>query len=257
MRRYTGERAAMTSRAKQHSVGVTVFLVMAALFLGTTPAKAQFGFGGLGGGFGYGFGFGGVAPHPEGIINQIAVVTAGRGYQGPSRTPYAGNSNAYFNHVRDNGFVERYNVDRREPSYNRYVPTSARAAAPSPAAAAPEKPLLPLASFYDAQGQLARPADSPAAGELKEKRATFDQASQVVLDESKKSGVASMAAVTDARQKLIDYGRPALQYVRAHETARLADTFHLFLLSLYESLAQAANPAQAAGAPAPPTAHSS
>ncbi len=246
----------MTSRAKQHSVGVTVFLAMAALFLGTTPAKAQFGFGGLGGGFGYGFGFGNV-PHPEGFINQLALVTAGRGYQGPTRTPYAGNSNAYFNHVRDNGFVERYNVDRREPSYYRYVPTSARAAAPSRAAATPEKPLLPLASFYDAQGQLGWPADSPTSRELKEKQATFDQASQVVLDESKKSGVASMAAVTDARQKLIDYGRPALQYVRGHETARLADTFHLFLLSLYESLAQAANPTQAAGAATPPAAHSS
>ena len=234
----------MTSRAKHHSALVTALLATAALFLGTTPARAQFGFGGLGGGFGYGFGFGGIAPHPEGIINQIAVVTAGRGYQGPTRTPYANNSNAYFNHVRDNGFVERYNVDRREPSYYRYVPTTARAATP-------EKPSIPLASFYDAEGKLVWPADSPTGGELKDKRAAFDEVSHVVLDESKKSGVASMAAVTDARQKLIDYGRPALQYVRAHETARLADTFHLFLLSLYESLAQAANPSPAtAAAPA-------
>jgi hypothetical protein len=160
----------------------------------------------------------------------------------PTRTPYAGDSNAYFNHVRDNGFVERYNVARREPSYYRYVPTSATAAPPSPAPAAPEKVSLPLASFYDANGQFAWPADSPISGDLKEKRASFDQASQVVLDETKKNGVASMASVTDARQKLVDYGRPALSYVRAHETARLADTFHLFMLSLYESLAQAANP---------------
>jgi len=222
---------------------------MAALFLGTTPARAQFGFGGLGGGFGYGFGFGNV-PHPEGIINQIAGITASRGYQGPTRTPYKGDANAYFNHVRDNGFVDRYNPDRREPSYYRYVPTTARVATP-------EKPLIPLASFYDPQGQLAWPADSPTSGELKEKRATFDQASHVVLDESKKSGVASMATVTEARQKLIDYGRPALQYVRGHETARLADTFHLFLLSLYESLAQAANPTPAAGAATAPADHSS
>jgi hypothetical protein len=237
----------MTSRANHHSVGVTVFLAMAALFLGgTTQARAQYGFGG---GFGWGLGFGfRQVPPPIEYINQKSLVDAARGYQGPTRTPYAGSSNAYFNHVRDNGFVERYNVDRREPSYYRYVPTSARAAAP-------EKPLIPLASFYDPQGQIAWPADSPANGELKEKRATFDQASQIVLDESKKSGVASMAAVTDARQKLIDYGRPALQYVRGHETARLADTFHLFLLSLYESLAQAANPAQVAGT-TPPATHS-
>ena len=44
-----------------------------------------------------------------------------------------------------------------------------------------------------------------------------------------------------ARNCSITAGR-ALQYVRAHETPRVADTFHLFLLSLYESLAQAANP---------------
>ena len=52
----------------------------------------------------------------------------------------------------------------------------------------------------------------------------------------------SMASVTDARQKLLDYGQAgAGVHVRAHETPRIADTFHMFLLSLYESLAQAAN----------------
>jgi hypothetical protein len=30
--------------------------------------------------------------------------------------------------------------------------------------------------------------------------------------------------------------------IRTYTTPRVADTFHLFLLSLYESLAQAANP---------------
>ena len=46
-------------------------------------------------------------------------------------------------------------------------------------------------------------------------------------------------------------GGPALQYVRTHETPRVADTFHLFLLSLYESLAQAVNPQAPAAATAP------
>ena len=87
------------------------------------------------------------------------------------------------------------------------------------------------------------------AGELNEKRESFDAASQTVLAETKKNGAASIATVTNARQKLLDYGRPALQYVRAHETPRIADTFHLFLLSLYESLAQAVN-----APPAPPAA---
>lgn len=240
----------MTSKAKHKTSGATLFLAAAVLLFGTAPARAQWG---MGMGFGWGWGLFRPAPSPTQYIYQNALVDAGRGYSGPSRTPYANDSNAYFNRVRDNGFVERYNVARREPSYYRYVPTSNVAAAPSPAPAAPEKPSLPLASFYDGHGQFAWPADSPTTGDLKDKRDAFEQVSHVVLDESKQNGVASIAAVTDARQKLVDYGRPALQYVRAHETARLADTFHLFLLSLYESLAQAANPTQTAStASAPP-----
>ena len=71
-------------------------------------------------------------------------------------------------------------------------------------------PSLPLASFYNAEGQIVWPADAPTAGDLKEKRGVFDQASQAVLAELKKNGVASIATVTDARQKLLDYGRPGL-----------------------------------------------
>jgi hypothetical protein len=39
---------------------------------------------------------------------------------------------------------------------------------------------------------------------------------------------------------LLDYGKPALHLLRSKSTVRVADAFHLFLLSLYESLAQAA-----------------
>ena len=73
----------------------------------------------------------------------------------------------------------------------------------------------------------------------------------MVLAETKKNGVASVATVTDARQKLLDYGRPGLQYVRAHENPRVSDTYHMFLLSLYESLAHAVNLPAAAAAPTP------
>ncbi len=61
--------------------------------------------------------------------------------------------------------------------------------------------------------------------------------------------------MTDARSKLVDYGRPALEYIRDNSTPRIADTFHLFLLSLYDSLGQAATvPRQGgpASTPAPP-----
>ena len=91
---------------------------------------------------------------------------------------------------------------------------------------------------------------APADGDLKAKRDTSDKACDVVLQETRREGVASLASVTDARQKLLDYGRPALASARARETPRVADTFHMFLLSLYDSLAQAASPSSA---PPPPT----
>jgi hypothetical protein len=107
---------------------------------------------------------------------------------------------------------------------------------------------VPLASFFDKENQFVWPGDSPTDGDLKAKRSTFDEASQAVLTETKKNGVASIASVTVARQKLIDYGQPALKFVRTHATPRIADLFHVFLLSVYESLAQAVNPTSAAGA---------
>ena len=48
--------------------------------------------------------------------------------------------------------------------------------------------------------------------------------------------------MTFAREKLLVYGQPALQVIRSTTTPRIAENFHNFLLSLYDSLAQAANP---------------
>jgi hypothetical protein len=232
----------MTSRARRGNVFLTVFLAAVAFGSGPNRAEAQWG---MGMGFGGWGGFSQV-PKPESFINSMALVAAARPSTAPGGRPYGNDGNAYFNHVRDNGFVERYNVDRRSASsyqYGAYPPVARSSAAPIQTAmnVTPPKPLIPLSTFYQADNTIAWPPDGPVEGDLKEKRASFDQASHVVLAETKKSGVASVAAVTDARQKLVEYGRPALQYVRARETPRLADTFHLFLMSLYESLAQAAN----------------
>jgi hypothetical protein len=235
----------MTSRARVGRLFPAVLAVAAAVLLLPERAHAQFGFGGFGGGMGFGFGFNQV-PSPTGFIYQESLAASNRPQNLPSRNVYANNSNSYLNHVRDNGFVDRYSADRREmPSY--------RNAARPQAAAAPQVPSLPLSSFYNAENVLVWPLDSPMEGDLKEKRSVFDQSSEVVLSESKKNGVASMASVTDARNKLLDYGRPALAYTRAHDTPRISDSFHMFMLSLYESLAQAVNPGPTASA-APPTA---
>jgi hypothetical protein len=246
MMRPREEQPVTTRKIDCKRVGLSILAAWAIVVREPTSARAQYGFGF--GGFGWGFGIGRTVPAPIEYLNSKSLVDASRGYTGPSATPYAGNSNAYFNHIRDNGLVERYSVARHEPSYYRYPSAPPPAlGATSSAAPTPDKPMLPLTSFYDAEGRLVWPADSPTSGDLKQKQDTFDRSSLAVLDETKKSGVASLASVTDARQKLLEYGRPALQYIRSHQTPRVADTFHLFLLSLYESLAQAVNPPQAAG----------
>ena len=52
--------------------------------------------------------------------------------------------------------------------------------------------------------------------------------------------------VTDCSRR-----QPALQLIRSHSTPRIAENFHQFLLSLYDSLAAAANPTELASAAKP------
>jgi hypothetical protein len=237
---------------------VFLAVVVAALAFGSQPrcARAQFGLG-FGGGFGgFGWGFGGFSqvPKPESFLYSKALVDAGRGTQLPSRDVYANNPNSYINHLRDNGFVERYPVGRGYPvRYASGPPVAAPGPALTPTAltVTQQMPALPLSSFYDGKNELVWPGDAPTAGDLQQKRQVFNKSSESVLAELKKNGVASVASVIDARQKLLEYGRPGLQYLRTHDTPRVADTYHLFLLSLYESLAQAVNP-PAAAVPAQP-----
>jgi hypothetical protein len=211
---------------------------------GTSSARAQWGHGWGWGGFG-GFNY---VPSPTSFLNQQAHLNASRAGPPVSNRPYAGSTNAYFNRVRDNGFVSHYDVQRRRPPGERPRPPASlgdQALAQTeiqPAAASTRpQPIIPLASFFDASRSLVWPGEAPATGDLKAKRDVSDESSLAVLDETKQHGAASVAAVADARQKLLDYGRPALQEVRTQATPRVADTFHLFLLSLYESLAQAAS----------------
>jgi hypothetical protein len=234
----------MIPAAKRGHVLLTTVLVAAASHFGASRSEAQFGLGmGLGGG-GFGFyGFGNTVQQPADFMNQVALAQMNH-IRGPiHNNVYAGDPNAYFNRVRDNGFVDRYYPDRREPSYYGYASRPrAQRTTPTAATTAPARPVVPLKTFFNDKNQLVWPGDAPLGGDLKEKRDAVDKACLAVLDESKGNAVASIASVTEARQKLLDYGRPALADVRAKDTPRVADSFHLFLLSLYDSLAQAANP---------------
>ena len=103
--------------------------------------------------------------------------------------------------------------------------------------------MYPIASFFNATRQLVWPGESPATDELKPKRDISDQACLVVLELFEKHRSAPITTVTDARQKLLDYGQPALRVIRSVSTPTIAESFHTFLLSLYDSLAATANPA--------------
>jgi hypothetical protein len=97
-----------------------------------------------------------------------------------------------------------------------------------------------LANFFNKDQQLIWPSSSPISGELGKKQATADLAALAVLNEYDLKGLARLSTVTDARQKLLDYGRPALQQVREQSTPAIADAFHGFLLALYSNLGAAA-----------------
>lgn len=251
----------MTAQRLRPSWLAVLVIVMA---IGSIPGPAHaqrgggFGFGGLG----WGFGMFSSVPLPTTYLNQKSLVDAGRGYRGPSATPYAGNSNAYFDRVRDNGFVPRYSVERQpgnfyqrgspgepglsgSPGQPAAEPSRARRGAGTAGSEPPARPVRPLTSFYTPDHHLLWPADAPI-GDLKDKRSAADSAAAIVFSETQQSGVASLASVTDARQKLIAYGRPALEEIRNHDTAAVADLFHAYLLSLYDSLALAATPGLAA-----------
>jgi len=243
----------MRNKRRPHGV-LTLLLGFIALGLCSQPALADWG-------MGYGWGWGGFgfhnAPSPTNFLNQHALTRAAAGSQAPpSRTPLANNPNAYFNRLRDPGFVSHYDARRRQPPSYRPEPTrslgnSRRAEAQPAADTSAPNPIAPLASFFDASQTLVWPNESPTGGDLKEKRVVSDQAALAVLEETKRQSVASISSVTHARQKLIAYGQPALREIRAQTTAVIADTFHRFMLSLYDSLAQASWPPDAIPGSAP------
>jgi hypothetical protein len=217
-----------------------LILGAAVLGLGSNQARGDWRWGWGFGGFNY-------VPSPTDFLNQQALVNAARAGSPPSNNVYAGNPNSYLNRIRDNGFVPSYDVVRRVPPARR--PNPPVSPGERPGGQAPPQtvntvpaPVVPLPSFFNDARQLVWPSDAPVAGDLKRKRDISDEGCLVVLGEFQMLGRASIASVTDSRQKLLDYGQPALQEIRTYATPRVADTFHLFLLSLYESLAQAANP---------------
>jgi len=238
----------MMSKKRSPHGQLTLLFGVIALGSASNTARADFG-------MGYGFGWGGMGlrtvPSPGDFLSQHALTRAAAGAQGvPSRTPYANNPNSFINRLRDPGFVSHRDVRRREPPAYQPEPTrssgnsgrvEARPAADTPA----PTPITPLANFFDAALTLRWPSDSPTGGDLQGRRDRSDQATLAVFEETRRQSTASISSAAHARQKLVDYGQPALQKIRAQATPAIADTFHRFLLSLYDSLAHAAEPPDA------------
>jgi hypothetical protein len=237
-----------------------VFILLGALVvleIGASQARAQYGMGGMG------WGFMGMrmVPSPSESINQHSMIMAGKpSGPPPSNNVYANNPNSYINRVRDNGFTSHYSVGSRRPAgvaggFRRPYTgsqSSTAAPAPQPESVAPSRPLIAIGSFFDDARKLVWPNDAPISGDLLDKRNTSDQACLTVADLVEKYRAAPITTVTDARQKLLDYGQPALSEIRSHSTPRIADAFHLFLLTLYDSLAQAGEPPSSGAAAIPP-----
>jgi hypothetical protein len=243
--------------------GGTVFGAAAIVLLGSGRVEAQWGYGGFWGGFNVG-GWSNAALLND--VNQRSQIAARNAFATRSSIGggniYGGNPNAYINHVRNarsDTFFDRQDISTRRTAGSRAtaaptlamsgrLPTGAATPAPQPAgsdaatAASRNPRVLPLASFFTAVGQLAWPSEAPTNGDLAPKRQAVDRSARAVRDQSGRGEPASISLVTEARTRLLDYGRPALAYVRQHTTPAVADSFNNFLLSLYDSLGAAAEP---------------
>jgi hypothetical protein len=237
------------------AMAVTILAGTAALF-GGGRAEAQWGYGGYGifGGFGnY------QAREVTDFYNQRSLI-AGQAAYAARGGGGGNNANMYYNHAMDRDYYPKFDTRSRSGVVDlRYGPAPAASTTPAPAPAPAAttmaaRPVLPLNRFFNGENTLVWPADSPMSGDLGTKRQASDAACLAVLKQKNAQGYALVATVTEARGKLVDYGQPALQFLRTYSTPRIADTFHLFLLSLYDSLGQAAQPAPRAPAVSAPPA---
>jgi hypothetical protein len=229
---------------------LVLLAAMTAMEIGSREARAMYG-------MDMGF-FGGFnpAPSPTQFIHSHALIRAGQPSTAPGPLRINNHPDSAANRARNSGFSSHYGVDsRRSPAFevDRRVERAREArnnptqpATPSPPAVA-ARPIFPIGSFFDTSRKLGWPSDSPVADDLQGKRDDSDQACLVVADKVVKYGASPITLVTFAREKLLVYGQPALQMIRSTSTPRIAENFHNFLLSLYDSLAQAANPPEVTG----------
>src|SRR5262249_37316043 len=111
-----GERPMTRSRWSWPDL-LPILLGFTVLGLHPAQARAQCG-------IGYGWRWGGTANPTTQLLTQHALQRGAAALQSrPSRRPYANTPNAYFNRLRDNGFVSHYDVRRHRPPTYQPAPT--------------------------------------------------------------------------------------------------------------------------------------
>jgi hypothetical protein len=205
-------------------------------------AKAQFGFDY---GLGMGFGLGHQTPASVDFLNDHALA---RGAAAAASRPQ--NLRAPIPVSKDVDFFNRYDVEtrmsmeegiaRRRMAYRAPTTTTRNQAPPvaSNPPPRPSRPRVPLASFFDTARRLVWPADAPTHGDFAAKKSASDAKTLELLEELERKGYARISTAADARTMLLNYGQPALQYLRDTTTPRLSDAFHIFLMSLCDSIGQ-------------------
>ncbi|HEV3120982.1 MAG TPA: hypothetical protein VGY53_03730, partial [Isosphaeraceae bacterium] len=117
-----------------------------------------------------------------------------------------------------------------QPLQDRY---SARTGTPTGGNAAPKPPApgIGIDHLVDKNGKPRWPAGIATDIDLATARTAADEAIVTAFQEYQSKGSASVSSVADAKQKLADYGNPALKRTRARNRARAQG-----LLSYLETL---------------------
>jgi hypothetical protein len=207
-------------------------------WLSADRAQAQGAFGG------FGWGLGPVTPASVNFLNDHAIARVG---SVAARQPQ--NLRAPMPVVRDVEFFNRYDAATRAAMEDRVARNPRRPAArpkqPQPItladSAPPIRQIPPLSSFFNRMQQIVWPADAPIVGGLAEMRSASDAKTLDLFKEVEQRGFGLVATATEARSKLLEYGRPALQSIRENSTTAVSDAFHSFLLSLYDSIEESTN----------------
>jgi hypothetical protein len=215
------------------------------------------GYGGLGmgyyGGMGYGgIGYGGIgyggmgmSPYDQAMVKQqySALNNSNINLQNAQAEVAYQQANFYRQQAENLALANAMKARGLQPKYQTStgaISTMAAADAAQVAAAAPTANKAP--KFLAQDGSVAWP---DFATKNKD-RDDVDKAVVKVVAEQKAAGHASVAAVTQAKQKLRDYGHPALRLDRVQSKPKLAKDFARFLNALNDYLSDAATDAKAA-----------